>query len=183
MYALRLADPADLPAIVSIYNSTVASRVVTADTEPVTVESRLGWYASHQRPDRPLWVAEPLIISNDRICADSRAQAQAHASILGWMSLSDFYGRPAYSNTVEISIYCHPSVRRRGLGSFLLASAIASASELEINTFLGFVFSHNEASVRLFRKYGFETWGSLPRVARLDEVERDLQILGRRITL
>jgi phosphinothricin acetyltransferase len=98
------------------------------------------------------------------------------------MSLSDFYGRPAYSTTVEISIYCHPSVRRRGLGSFLLASAIASASEFGINTFLGFVFSHNEASVRLFRKHGFETWGSLPRVARLDDVERDLQILGRRIT-
>lgn len=181
MYALRLADPADLPAIVAIYNSTVSSRDVTADTDPVTVESRLGWFAAHQRVERPLWVAEPITSSNDRNCADSRAQARAHASVLGWMSLSDFYGRPAYSGTAEISIYCHPSMRRKGLGSFMLASAIAMAPEFKIETLLGFVFGHNEPSIRLFRKCGFETWGDLPRVARLDNVERDLRILGRRI--
>ncbi|CAN5380241.1 hypothetical protein BH11PSE11_BH11PSE11_26510 [soil metagenome] len=39
-YAHRLARLEDLPAIVAIYNSTVASRQVTADTEPVSVESR-----------------------------------------------------------------------------------------------------------------------------------------------
>ncbi|MFN5802122.1 MAG: GNAT family N-acetyltransferase, partial [Burkholderiales bacterium] len=44
MYRLRLADPADLPAIVDIYNSTVASRMVTADTEPVPLESRFMWF-------------------------------------------------------------------------------------------------------------------------------------------
>jgi len=44
-----------------------------------------------------------------------------------------------------------------------------------------FIFAHNERSVALFRKFGFETWAHLPRVAVLDGVERDLLILGRRV--
>lgn len=37
---IRSAITEDLPRIVEIYNSTVDSRMVTADTSPVTVESR-----------------------------------------------------------------------------------------------------------------------------------------------
>ena len=46
---------------------------------------------------------------------------------------------------------------------------------------LGFIFGHNEASLRLFQRFEFQTWGTLPRVAVLDGVERDLVILGRRL--
>jgi L-amino acid N-acyltransferase YncA len=46
----------DLPAIVAIYNSTIASRQVTADLEPVSVESRLAWFLAHRLLVRPLWV-------------------------------------------------------------------------------------------------------------------------------
>ncbi|WP_392388724.1 GNAT family N-acetyltransferase, partial [Bacillus licheniformis] len=41
---LRIANREDLPAVVDIYNSTIASRMVTADTEPVTPEERLNWF-------------------------------------------------------------------------------------------------------------------------------------------
>ena len=40
----RVARPEDLPLIVDIYNSTIASREVTADTEPVSVASRQQWF-------------------------------------------------------------------------------------------------------------------------------------------
>ncbi|HSH37692.1 MAG TPA: hypothetical protein VK993_02805 [Chthoniobacterales bacterium] len=40
---------------------------------------------------------------------------------------------------------------------------------------------HNTASVRLFEQIGFERWGLLPRVARLDGLERDILIVGRHI--
>ncbi len=159
----RLAEAADLPQIVAIYNSTVASRQVTADTEPVSVESRQAWFAAHQRPDRPLWVVE-----------------QAGA-IVGWLSFSSFYGRPAYQSTAEISIYLAESVRGQGLGLFLLQSAINYAPSIALHTLLGFVFGHNTPSVRLFERVGFATWGHLPGVAQLDGIERDLLILGLRI--
>jgi len=162
-YSHRIAQFEDLPAIVAIYNSTIASRMVTADTEPVSVESRRHWFAGHVPGKRPLWVAE----------ADGR--------IAGWLSYSDFYGRPAYAGTAELSIYLHQDMRGKGLGSYLLEQAIAHAPRIGVHTLLGFIFGHNLPSLRLFARYGFEQWAKLPGVASLDGVERDLIILGKRV--
>ena len=71
--------------------------------------------------------------------------------------------------------------RGRGLGRFLLERAIAHAPQLGIDTLLGFIFGHNDPSLRLFASLGFARWGELPRVAVLDGVERDLIIVGRRV--
>ncbi|MGI9024903.1 MAG: GNAT family N-acetyltransferase [Burkholderiaceae bacterium] len=160
---LRDAVDADLPGIVAIYNATIAGRGVTADLEPVSVESRLAWFRAHNPGRRPLWIAK-----------DGDA-------MLGWLSFSDFYGRPAYGATVEVSIYLAESARGKGLGKMLLERAIAHAPSLAIRTLLGFIFGHNEASLRLFESHGFARWGSLPRVALLDTVERDLVIVGLRL--
>ena len=159
----RLARFDDLPAIVAIYNSTVASRQVTADTEPVTVESRHTWFAEHLPERRPLWVVE----------RDGR--------IDGWLSFSNFYGRPAYAGTAELSIYIHEDARGTGLGSYFLTQAIAFAPQIKVHTLLGFIFGHNEPSLRLFDKFGFQRWADMPRVATLDGMERDLIILGKRV--
>ena len=159
----RLARFEDLPAIVEIYNSTVASRVVTADTEPITVESRHTWFHEHAPERRPLWVIEQ------------------HGKIIGWLSYSNFYGRPAYSGTAELSIYLHEDARGKGLGRYFLEQAIAHAPSIGIHTVLGFIFGHNEPSLKLFEAFAFERWATMPRVATLDGVERDLIILGKRI--
>ncbi len=159
----RLAAGGDLPRIVEIYNATIPSRQATADTEPVSVESRVKWFEEHTPDFRPLWVVE----------VDGR--------IAAWLSFSSFYGRPAYDRTAELSVYVHASCRGRGLGSYLLTQAIAHAPSLNLDTLLGFIFGHNEPSLRLFQKYGFSRWGELPRVASLDGVERNLVIVGRRV--
>jgi len=99
----------------------------------------------------------------------------------GWVSYSDFYGRPAYGATAEVSIYLHESRRGHGLGRFLLEQAIAHAPKVGVTTLLGFIFGHNAPSLALFDRYGFTRWGELPRVAVLDGIERDLVILGRRL--
>ena len=163
-FTLRIAEPRDLPGIVAIYNSTVSSRMVTADTEPVSVASRQAWFDAHEPQRRPLWVCE-----------------DADAQMAGWMSFSDFYGRPAYGATAEVSIYLDAQRRGQGLGRYLLQQAIDHAPQVGVNTLLGFIFGHNAPSLALFRKYGFETWADLPRVATLDGVERDLIILGKRV--
>lgn len=54
----RIAEREDLPRIIEIYNSTIASRMVTADLEEVTVEQRLPWFEAHNPEKRPLWVME-----------------------------------------------------------------------------------------------------------------------------
>ncbi len=165
----RLAAPDDLAAIVAIYNSTVASREVTADTEPVTVASRQQWFDDHHPGRRPLWV---IHAAND--------QAE-RPEVLGWLSYSNFYGRPAYAGTAELSIYIAEQWRGKGLGRYCLAQAIAHAPSIGVHTLLGFIFGHNRPSLALFARFGFDTWATLPRVANLDGVERDLVIMGKRV--
>lgn len=168
-YVHRLARRDDLPVIVDIYNSTIASREVTADTEPVTVASREAWFADHTPGRRPLWtIHDALNTSED-------------PPVIGWMSYSNFYGRPAYSGTAELSIYIDEAWRGKGLGKYCLEQAIAFAPEIQVHTLLGFIFGHNAPSLALFRKFGFDTWAHFPRVANLDGVERDLIILGKRV--
>lgn len=152
-----------MPEIVDIYNLTISSRMVTADTEPVTVESRIRWFDEHSTDFRPLRVVE----------VDGR--------IVAWLSFSPFYGRPVYNETAEISVYVHEAHRRQGLGSYLLTEALAHAPSLKVDTLLGFIFGHNAPNLALFHKFGFERWGVLPKVAALDGIERDLVIVGRRV--
>ena len=154
----------DLPRIVEIYNSTIAGRMVTADTSPVTAESRLAWFHAHQPASRPLWMI-------DREGAN-----------IGWMSFQSFYGRPAYDGTVEISIYLDEQQRGRGLGKQILQYCIKQAPALGIHTLLGFIFAHNVPSITLFEKMGFQEWANLPNIATLDNVERSLKIMGKRVS-
>ena len=100
---------------------------------------------------------------------------------VGWVSFQSFYGRPAYNGTAEISIYLHENQRGKGHGKAILTHAIAQCPSLEIHTLLGFIFSHNLPSIRLFEKLGFQEWAHLPNIAVLDNVERSLSILGKRI--
>ena len=160
----RDASIEDLPIIVDIYNSTVPGRMVTADTEPVSINDRLDWFKEHTPSKRPLWVVE----YGGEIC--------------GWVSLQSFYGRPAYEATAEISIYFHENSRGKGLGKKTLNKVIEECPKFEIDTLLGFIFAHNEPSISLFSSFDFEKWAHLPEVAKLDGIKRDLVILGKKIS-
>jgi len=160
----RIARFSDLPQVVAIYNATVAGRMVTADIQAVSVESRHAWFEQHSANFRPLWVVEV-----DR-------------QIAAWLSFSSFYGRPAYNKTAELSIYVDEQFRRKGIASYLLQQAINHAPALHVDTLLGFIFAHNTPSLTLFERFGFQRWGHLPGVAQLDEVERDLVIVGKRVS-
>ncbi|MFD6207664.1 MULTISPECIES: GNAT family N-acetyltransferase [unclassified Peribacillus] len=161
----REAERSDLPKIVEIYNSTIASRMVTADTEPVSVQSRIEWFENHNSESRPLYIIT------------------IEGKTAGWMSFQSFYGRPAYNSTAEISIYIDDYFRGKGIGRTSIQKAIEVSPKLGVKTLLGFIFAHNIPSLKLFSKFGFEKWANLPQVAELDGIERDLVILGKRIDI
>jgi L-amino acid N-acyltransferase YncA len=158
-----IAQQSDLQKIVATYNSTIASRLVTADLEPVSIDSKQAWFDTHTLNRRPLWI---VLINNVYV---------------GWMSFNSFYGRPAYDGTVEVSIYLEESARGKGLGKVCLQKAFDSCIELNIKTLLGFIFDHNEPSLQLFYKMGFEKWAHLPKIANMIDAERGLIILGKRV--
>lgn len=153
----------DLPEIVAIYNSTIPGRLVTADTEPVTIEDKIDWFKKHEPATRPLWIVEH----------DSKT--------IGWVSFNSFYGRPAYNGTVELSIYLHPDARGKGYGKKILQYCIEQAASLNIHSILGFIFSHNKPSILLFKQAGFTEWGLLPDVAIMDGKKYSLSIYGLKL--
>ena len=160
----RDATLEDLPKIVEIYNSTVASRLVTADLEPVSVESKLDWFSEHNSETRPLWMVQ-----------------DSQENTIGWVSFQDFYGRPAYQKTAEISIYIDENFRDKGFGRQILELSIEKCPSLGIENLLAFIFAHNLPSLTLFEKFGFELWGNLKNIAELDGEKRSLIILGKTI--
>ncbi len=162
-FAIRDATLADLPAIVAIYNEGVSSGIATADTSPVSVTHRETWFHAHNPKTRPVWVAE------------------RNGQIAGWLSFTDFYGRPAYSITAEVSLYVATAHRRQGVARALLAQAVQRAPALDLSNLLAFVFDINAPSIALFEGVGFTRWGLLPTVAVLNRAECGLFILGLRL--
>ena len=160
---LRIAELDDLLWIVAVYNSTIASRLSTADLEPVSVESRTEWFMQHQVKNRPLWIAEENDVP------------------IGWISLSDFKTRNAYHLTAEISVYLDEKHRGGGLGKLVLKEAIRCCEELGIRNLVALIFSHNLASVKLFADAGFMEWGHLPEVAEMDGKLYSVKILGKKL--
>ena len=142
-----------MPVIVETYNSTVPTRLVTADPGPISVESRRAWLSEHDPESRHLWVAG------------------VDGEIAAWFSFEPYRKKPAYRATSEISVYVSERRRRKGVGWRLLEEAIRCAPELGFKTLTGVIFAHNEPSLRLFEGLGFERWALYPRVAELDGVE------------
>src|SRR5262249_14891628 len=114
--------------------------MVRAELEPTTVEARLQWFREHSPEQYPFWVAV------------------SEARVIGWLDFKKFLPRSAYRGTAEISVYVDGEFRRRRVGQQLLEQAIASASSLGITSLVGLVFVHNEPSLKLFERLGFERW-------------------------
>jgi phosphinothricin acetyltransferase len=159
----RNATHDDLPKIVGTYNSTIPSRMVTADLIPVSVESKETWFKSHNPKTRPLWVVE---------CDGKYA---------GWVSFTDFKSRDAYQATAELGIYLEEKFRGKKLGDTCLAYAIGKSPSLGITSLTGFIFGHNEASLKLFAKHGFEQWAFMPGICDMEGTLRDVVIMGRKV--
>src|SRR5207248_10486475 len=73
---IRDARETDLETIVRIYNAAIPGRLATADTQPVSTESRRAWFRDRDVARYPLWVFE----------LDGHVGA--------WLSFARFYGRP-----------------------------------------------------------------------------------------
>jgi len=160
---IRDACDSDLSSIIGIYNAAIATRIATAQLEPVTVDERRDWLKEHSADRHPFWVME------------------IDGEVAGWLSFKSFLPRCAYRGTTELSVYVDKKFRRLGVARKLLDEAIARAPLLGIDAMVGLIFAHNEPSLRLFEQLGFKRWGLLPRIARLDDHERDLTIMGRHV--
>lgn len=159
----RLAKKEDLKKILHIYNQVIESRIVTADLEEVTEADRIEWFNNHLNSSKyPIWVYEET------------------NNILAWCSYSQFYTRKAYDITSEISFYVDKSAHNRGLGKRCVEWLISQKESYGIDTLLAFVFSNNEPSISLLKKYNFDIYGVLPEIADMQVRKETLVILGKK---
>lgn len=145
---LRNAEAHDLSAIVDIYNHYVTETHVTFDTEPFAVGARTQWFTQFAAagPHR-------LLV------------AEADAVVVGYASSTQFKSRPAYSTSVETTIYLAADQFGRGLGLRLYGELIEQLiSEPAVHRAYGGVALPNPQSITLHEKLGFK------RVATYHEV-------------
>ncbi len=159
---IRLARADDAAALAAIYNAAIAGRAATAQLDPVTADERRAWLRGHGGR-HPVWVATDA------------------AGVAGWFALSPWSERAAYDLTAEVGVYVAPDRHRRGIAAQLVRHALASAPTLGFEVYVACVFAHNPVSLHLFERFGFARWGMLHGVTRVDDVLRDVAILGRRV--
>lgn len=163
---IRDAQATDLPEIVRIYNDSIPAGLSTADTEPVSVESRRAWFAGlGAAQGRPIWIAL------DR----------GTGRMVGWACLPAWKERCAYGVTREISVYVDSPAHGRGVASRLVERALAECPRIGVDRLIGVIYAHNQPSLRLFAKHGFREWGHLPGVTVHKGVRRDVKIVGREV--
>jgi phosphinothricin acetyltransferase len=144
--SLRPAAAEDLAAINDIYNHYVERSTCTYQEEPETIESRLKWFEEH-RPDK-----HPVVV------------AVRDGKIAGWGSLSPYHSRCAYRHTVEISIYVHHELHRRGIGSAILADLIARARNIGFHAIIAAIDGDQAASITMHSRFGFIEVGHFHQV-------------------
>jgi len=146
--SVRLAAPPDSEAIRTIYNAEVVGSTVTFDLVPRAEADQERWMAEHAG-------AYPVIVA-----------VGPSDVVVGFASLSPYRSRPAYSTTVEDSVYVRADQRGRGVGYLLLGSVIELATSGGFHTVMARIVGTHDASIALHRSCGFDLVGIEREVGR-----------------
>jgi phosphinothricin acetyltransferase len=100
-------------------------------------------------------------------------------SVAGYAGTHEYHTKRAYETTVETTIYVTPGFTGRGIGSLLYSALFASLAGEDVEMAVAGVALPNEASLRLHKRFGFESAGTLHRVGRKFEEYWDVAWLEK----
>ncbi len=158
---VRLAERRDAEAIRAIYNVEVAESTVTFDMVPRTLDEQVAWIDRHSG-------GHPAIVAVD-----------GDGTVVGFGSLSVWRDRPAYSGSVEDSVYVHRDRRGSGIGRLLLEELVRLGADHGFHTVLARIVGGHEASIALHERCGFETVGVEREVGRKFKQWLDVVVMQR----
>jgi phosphinothricin acetyltransferase len=144
---VRLATAEDNEAIRAIYNLEVLESTVTFDLVPRTAEQQAQWFSA-------------------RSGAHAVLVAENGGEIVGFGSLSPYRDRPAYSTSVEDSVYVRRDHQGTGVGKALLAELVRLATAHGFHVVMARIVGGHEASIALHRSAGFEVVGTEREIGR-----------------
>ncbi|MDH0617352.1 GNAT family N-acetyltransferase [Pseudomonas fulva] len=145
-HEIRDALPADLPAILDIYNDAVRNTTAIWNETPVDLANRQAWFDARAQQGYPILVA-----------VDG-------ADVLGYASFGDWRPFEGFRHTVEHSVYVRSDQRGKGLGPALMRALIERAQGGGKHVMVAAIESGNAASVHLHEQLGFVVTGQMPQV-------------------
>lgn len=145
---LRPATADDAEAIRTIYNVEVTTSIATFDLVPRTLEAQRTWLEARSG-------AHAVLVAVDE-----------DGTVSGFGSLSPWRDRPAYSTTVEDSVYVHRDHQGQGLGHAILTELLATATNHGFHACMARIVGGHEASIALHASCGFEVVGTEREVGR-----------------
>ena len=157
---IRLATPADAPAITAIYNEGIADRIATFETEPRTPEQ----------------LAAQLADKGDRF---PTVVAERDGRVVAWAGAGAYRARPAYAGVAEHSVYVARAARGTGAGRAALEALCRAYAERGFWKIVSRIFPENVASLALHERCGFRVVGVYHRHGKLDGEWRDCVIVER----
>ena len=163
-WIIRAAEPIDAEAIRAIYNREVEGSTVTFDMVERSLEEQLAWISEHSG-------GHPAIVAVD----------EKSAQILGFGSLTAYRPRPAYSITVEDSVYVRDDSRGLGLGQALLGELVRLAGLHGYHSIIARIVGDHEASIKLHASAGFLQVGRETEVGRKHGRWLDVVLMQRMI--
>ena len=144
LLAVRSAAPADLPALVELYNHYVLETPITFDVDPFTVETRRTWFDDHARGGR-----YQLLVASDA----------GTGALLGYATTSRWRPKAAYDQTVESSVYCRHDAVGQGIGTRLYAALFETIARQDVHRVVAGATMPNDASRALHLRFGFREVG------------------------
>lgn len=145
---MRLAVYDDAEAIREIYNREVTGSMVTFDLVPRSLQDQRAWLDAHAG-------AHPAVVAVD-----------SEQRVVGFGSLTTYRDRPAYSTTVEDSVYVHHDHRGKQVGRAVLQELIRLATVHGFHSMMARIVGGHEASIALHEKCGFGLVGVEREVGR-----------------
>ncbi|WP_405948582.1 GNAT family N-acetyltransferase [Streptomyces prunicolor] len=152
---VRPGVESDLDALTELYNHYVRETPITFDTVPFTPEERRPWLLSHPE-DGPYRL---------KVAVDGTFQGNSQR-ILGYATSSPYRVKPAYSTSVEVTVYLAPDFGGRGIGTLLYKALFEALETEDVHRAYAGIAQPNEASTRLHERFGFRYIGVHREVGR-----------------
>jgi L-amino acid N-acyltransferase len=144
---VRLAERRDAEQIRAIYNPEVLGSTATFDLVPRTIDEQVAWLDQHSG-------GHPAIV------------AELDGVVTGFGSLTAHRSRPAYTTSVESSVYVHGDHRRTGTGRAIVDELLRLAASHGFHAVFARIVGGHTASIELHRVCGFEVVGVEREVGR-----------------
>ncbi len=151
-FRIELAGPAHAQSTRAIYNREIETGTATFEMSPRSEADQLEWIAEHSG-------IHPAVVA---IAIDDMGEER----VIGFGSLSPYRPRPAYSTTVEDSVYIADEFQGIGVGRAVLEELLLLAEAHGFHTVLARISGDNDASVSLHSGCGFEMIGTEKEVGR-----------------